>query len=183
MKLIQLLLTALAFAFSPASSSAADPLIGRPAPEWQLTNWLNSAPLALKDLRGQVILIRWWTAPQCEFCRATAPALNEFHADLAAKGLRIIGIYHHKLPTPLDPQQVAERAAEYGFKFPVAVDSGWRTLRRWWLDGHECGFTSVSFLLDRRGVIRHIHPGGQYVKGDADHAVMLAKIQELLAEK
>lgn len=162
---------------------AADPLLGRPAPDWQLTNWLNSAPLALQELRGQVVLVRWWTAPQCEFCRATAPALNEFHADLAKRGLRVIGIYHHKVRTPLDPQQVAERVAGYGFKFPVAVDPGWRTLRRWWLDGHERDFTSVSFLLDRRGVIRHIHPGGQYVKGDADHAALKAKIVELLAEK
>jgi len=143
----------------PAVVSAVDPLIGRPAPEWQLTNWLNSSPLALKDLRGQVVLVRWWTAPQCEFCRVTAPALNEFHADFAAKGLRVIGIYHHKLPTPLEPSHVAGQAAELGFKFPVAVDPGWRTLRRWWLDGHERDFTSVSFLLDRRGVIRHLHVG------------------------
>jgi peroxiredoxin len=104
-------------------------------------------------------------------------------APLTLKGLRVIGIYHHKQPTPMDPQQVAEQAAEFGFKFPVAVDPGWRTLKRWWLDGHERGFTSVSFLLDRRGVIRHIHPGRQYVKGDADHAAMKAKIVELLAEK
>lgn len=183
MKFVRLALTVLAFAICPPNLSAADPLIGQTAPDWQLTNWVNSAPLQLKDLRGQVVLVRWWTAPQCEFCRATAPALNEFHADLARRGLRVIGIYHHKLPTPLEPTQAAERAANYGFKFPVAVDPDWRTLRRWWLDGHDRDFTSVSFLLDRRGVIRHIHPGGQYVKGDADYATLKAKIAELLAEK
>lgn len=182
-KLVCLVLTSLAFAFSPVNSSAADPLIGEPAPDWQLMNWLNSAPLALKELRGQVVLIRWWTAPQCEFCRVTAPALNEFHADYSAKGLRVIGIYHHKVRSPLDPAQVAERAMEYGFKFPVAIDPGWRTLKRWWLDGHDRNFTSASFLLDRRGVIRHIHPGGQYVKGDADYAAMKGKIAELLTEQ
>ncbi len=182
-KFVPSVLLALAFGFCPTSLPAADPLIGQPATEWHLTNWLNSAPLALKDLRGQVVLVRWWTAPQCEFCRATAPALDEFHADLAVKGLRVIGIYHHKLPTPLEPQQVAERAAEFGFKFPVAIDPGWRTLKRWWLDGHNRDFTSVSFLLDRRGVIRHIHAGGQYVKGDPDYAAMKTKIMELLAEK
>lgn len=183
MKLIRLVLIALAFALCPATSPAADPLISQPAPDWQLTNWLNSAPLELKDLRGQVVFVRWWTAPQCEYCRTTAPALNEFHTDFAKQGLRVIGIYHHKIRSPLDPQQVAERAAEYGFKFPVAIDPGWRSLKRWWLDGHDRDFTSVSFLLDRRGVIRHIHPGGQYVKGDADYAAMKAKIAELLAEK
>ena len=184
MKLVRLVLTALIFAACPANLTAVtDPLLGQPAPDWHLTNWLNSAPLALKELRGQVVLVRWWTAPQCEFCRATAPALNEFHTDFAKQGLRVIGLYHHKLRTPLDPQQVAERAAELGFKFPVAIDPDWRTLRRWWLDGHERDFTSVSFLLDRRGVIRHTHPGGQYVKGDAEYAALRAKLTELLAEK
>jgi hypothetical protein len=41
----------------------------------------------------------------------------------------------------------------------------------------------VSFLLDREGRIRHIHPGGQYVKGDADYDAMKRKIEELLAER
>ncbi len=168
---------------SPVRAPAAEPLLGKPAPDWELTHWLNSPPLTLKALRGQVVLVRWWTAPQCEFCRATAPALNEFHADLAAKGLRVIGIYHHKSPTPIDPRQVAAQAAEYGFKFPVAIDPGWRALRRWWLDGQERDFTSVSFLLDRRGIIRHVHPGGQYVKGDAEYAALAAQITELLAEQ
>jgi hypothetical protein len=38
----------------------------------------------------------------------------------------------------------------YQFRFPVAVDADWQTLKRWWLDGHERSWTSVSFLIDRR---------------------------------
>lgn len=41
---------------------------------------------------------------------------------------------------------------------------------------------SVSFLIDRKGVIRHLHSGAN-MKGDKDYAVMKAKIEELLAEK
>jgi hypothetical protein len=37
--------------------------------------------------------------------------------------------------------------------------------------------------MDKRGVIRHIHPGGEYVKGDKDYAAMKTKIDELLTEK
>ncbi len=65
----------------------------------------------------------------------------------------------------------------------MAIDTDWKTLHRWWLDGHSRRWTSVSFLLDRRGVIRHIHPGGQYVKGDKDYEAMRSKIEALLAEK
>ncbi len=78
---------------------------------------------------------------------------------------------------------VKKFAAEYGFKFPVAVDPEMQTLKQWWLDGDRRKWTSVSFLLDRKGVVRHIHPGGMYVKGDADYEAMKAKIVELLAEK
>src|SRR5689334_15268027 len=76
--------------------SAADKLIGKAPPEWQVTNWMNSSALQLKDLRGKVVLVRWWTAPDCPYCRATAPALNEFYAQYHAKGLEVIGFYHHK---------------------------------------------------------------------------------------
>ena len=74
-------------------------------------------------------------------------------------------------------------ARRLGFQFPIAVDPQWRTLESWWLKNRDERWTSVSFLLDRRGVVRHIHPGGQYVKGDADYAAMKATIEELLRER
>jgi hypothetical protein len=56
-------------------------------------------------------------------------------------------------------------------------------LRRWWLNHGEGNWTSVSFLIDRKGVIRHIHSGGEYVKGDKDYAKMKKQIEALLLEK
>ena len=162
---------------------AENSLIGTTAPEWSVTNWINSAPLELKDLRGKVVLVRFWTAPHCPYCKATAPALNEFHKKYFSKGLQVIGIYHHKSDEALQVENVKKAAERFGFKFPVAIDPDWQTLHRWWLDHGKENWTSVSFLIDRRGVIRHIHPGGEYVKGDIDYAVMKNKIEELLADK
>jgi len=54
--------------------------------------------------------------------------------------------------------------------------------RAWWLDGHDRSWTSVTFLLDREGAIRNIHPGGQYLEGDEAHARLEAAIERLLAE-
>ncbi len=164
-------------------STAADKLIGSKAPEWQGTNWLNSPALRLADLRGKVVLVRWWTAPDCQYCRATAPALNEFYEHYHSRGLEVVGFYHHKASEPLELEKVEEYSRQFGFRFPVAIDADWKTLHRWWLDGHSRRWTSVSFLLDRRGMIRHIHPGGQYVKGDKDYEAMRSKIEALLAEK
>lgn len=158
-------------------------LIGKPAPGWNLARWFNSPPLTLASLRGSVVLVRWFMSPGCPLCSATAPSLNGFHAQYAARGLRVIGMYHHKGQEPLDPEDVQGYVEHYGFAFPVAIDADWQTLRRWWLDGHERGYTSVSFLIDRAGIVRHVHLGGEYAPGSADHAQMQQWIESLLAER
>ena len=174
-------LVALAALPALAAAAPAADLLGRRPPEWTVSHWRNGPPVSLAELRGQVVLVRWWTAPHCPYCRATAPALNGLHRHYCDRGLRVLGFYHHKSSSRLDPAQVKAWADELGFEFPVAIDGGWRTLRRWWLDQVSSGWTSVTFLLDRDGVIRHIHPGGQYLEGDPDHAALVAKIEELLA--
>ena len=68
--------------------------------------------------------------------------------------------------------------------FPVAIDRDWITLRKWWLNKNpKARWTSVSFLIDRNGIIRYVHPGGQYVKGDDDYIALKSKIEKLLTEK
>jgi peroxiredoxin len=158
-------------------------LIGTAAPGWSIPEWIGARPLAWGDLRGKVVLVRWFTSAECPYCHATAPALNRFHRDYEKRGLVVVGMYHHKRPEPLTLDAVRGTVREYGFDFPVAVDRDWRTLNRWWLDGHKRDFTSVSFLIDRRGVIRLIHPGGSLEVGKPDFVEMQKKVEQLLAER
>jgi thiol-disulfide isomerase/thioredoxin len=179
------LAAALALALGEAAVAATAPgaeLLGRPAPELTVSHWTNSDPLTLAGLRGKVVLVRWWTAPGCPFCAATAPSLNALHDRYAERGLVVIGLYHHKAAEPLDPDRVARLADAFGFRFPLAIDDGWETLRRWWLDGGERRWTSVSFLLDRDGVVRWVHPGGEYPPGSEDHAELVAAVEALLGD-
>jgi len=157
-------------------------LLGRPAKEWEVENWFNSRPLQLRDLKGKVVLVRFWTAPICPFCSASAPALNEFYEKYHHQGLEVIGFYHHKSSSPLSPKDVRRYAEKFKFQFPIAIDKEWKTLRQWWLDGHQRDWTSITFLIDQTGVTRYIHPGGQYVKGDKEYAGLKTKIEELLNE-
>ena len=48
---------ALLWAFGNAPAS----LVGKQAPEFTNDNWINSEPLRLKDLKGKVVLIEFWT--------------------------------------------------------------------------------------------------------------------------
>jgi peroxiredoxin len=157
-------------------------LIGTPAPAWEASDWIGSPPLTLDGLRGKVVLVRWFMSTDCPYCTATAPALRQLHADYQDRGLVVIGMYHHKQPEPLDIEKVKGWTRDFKFDFPVAVDRDWRTLNRWWLKDGPRDFTSVSFLVDRRGTIRHIHPGGTMALGTADFAAMRAKVEQLLRE-
>ena len=161
-------------------------LIGTTPPEWHAERWMNSEPQTLSSLHGSVVLVRWWTAG-CPYCSATAPALRHFDRTFGPRGLHVIGMYHHKEDTPFDPAVYEETARKYGFTFPVAFDPEWHTLEAW-LHGRDgkavsTGFTSVTFLLDKHGVVRDVHPGGQYVEGDASYAELEGTIERLLAEK
>ena len=157
---------------SPAPAAAAAPaprkiddsltaVIDKPAPNFQVTQWFNSPPLALEDLRGKVVLVRWFMGPSCPFCSGTAPTLRALHERYGEKGLAVIGMYHHKEETPLDPEQVAGWVKHYGYKFPVAIDKDWTTLRKWWLDNARAGHDRPFFRPGhRRDLVGHRAPAG-----------------------
>jgi hypothetical protein len=69
------------------------------------------------------------------------------------------------------------------------VDDDWSALRALWLDRvPDARFTSSSLLIDKRGIVRHVHPGGTFAKEGAgaaarrDYEAMRAAIERLLAE-
>ncbi len=157
-------------------------LIGTQPPEWTFTNWQNSPSLTLAGLKGKVVLVRWWTAPGCPYCAASAEALTEFAGKYRERGLVVIGAYHHKQRTPLTIEHVTAQAQRLGFHFPIAVDRDWKTLRRWWLDKDDRGWTSVTFLLGRDGTIRHLHGGGAFFEGEPGYMALEQAIQSALDE-
>lgn len=155
---------------------AGDDLIGSSALPFRFDRWLNVEPIALENLHGRVVLVRWWT-DTCPFCASSAPALRALHEQYAQRGLTVIGVFHPKAgrDDPLDVARVQRAVEARKFSFPVAIDWNWRqgTLRDWWLEGHERKATSVTFILDKSGVIRFIHPGMEYhdANGSAEHGM------------
>jgi peroxiredoxin len=157
-------------------------LVGTTPPEWTADAWVNSPPLRLADLRGRVVLVRWFMGASCPLCSATAPSLRALSEELGPRGLTVIALYHHRDGTPLDDESHVRAARTLGFAFPVARDPDAKTLRAWWLDGHERAYTSVSFLLDKRGRIRGVHEGGRYAPGEPAFQAIRSGILRLLDE-
>jgi peroxiredoxin len=170
---------------APAEGAA---LVGRPSPDWPPRRWAQGGPLQLAGLRGRVVLLRFFMEAGCPYCSATAPTLNALHEELGPRGLVVVGMYTPKpQPRPVKAGEVEGYAAAYGFRFPVAVDDDWAALRRLWLDRVPgASFTSASLVIDREGVVRHVHPGGVFARdGDgrarADYAALRAAVEAALA--
>ena len=148
----------------PAVVLLAATIVGRPAPDWPELRWVQGGPLSLAKLRGKVVLVRFFTDAQCPFCSATAPALNALDSDFRERGLVVVGFYTPKpAPRATAAEDVRRTVAAYGFRFPVAIDDRWKALRTLWLDrASGAAWTSASLLIDRRGIVRWIHPGGVF---------------------
>ncbi len=170
---------------------AASTIVGSASPEWANERWVQGGPLTLAGLRGKVVLIRFFTDRECPFCSATAPALNELDREFGPQGLVVVGFYTPKpRPRPVSMEEVRSTVESYRFRFPVAIDDDWATLKRLWLDrASGAGWTSASLLIDRRGVVRHVHPGGVFAKDSPDaqarrdYAEMRSAIEKLLKER
>ena len=156
-------------------------LLGQAAPPWTFTRWIG-APLLLEQLRGKVVLLRWWTEG-CHFCAATLPELDLLRRAHADHGLVVIAVFHPKPPHEVSDRHILAVAKKLGFTGAIAVDREWTTLDRYWLAGHpERDWTSVSFLIDREGAIRWVHGGGEYHRSDDPaHARCAVQYHELEA--
>ena len=128
--------------------------------------------------------------PTARSAGARRPTLNEFQREFGPRGLVVVGMYTPKpRPRPVTTEEVRGYVESYGFRFPVAVDDDWGTLRKLWLNRvPEASYTSASLLIDRSGVVRHVQKGGLYAKdaaspeARADYEAMRSAILKLLAE-
>jgi thiol-disulfide isomerase/thioredoxin len=147
-------------------------LVGTQAKEWTVgPEWANSKPLRLSDLRGRVVMVRFWT-DRCHFCAASLPAMQKLADEFRKKPVTFVGIYHSKPRGSERPWSVAvARAKELGVRFPVAYDHMWKTVRAWWLEGGGRRATSSSFVIGADGRIVFVHPGPMFCPGeDCDDA-------------
>lgn len=179
---------------STMDRTAGNDLIGVKAPPFEFDGWLNSEPLTLENLKGHVVLVRWFT-DTCPFCASSTPALRQLYDEYTNKGLKMIGVFHPKAgrDDPLDIERVERVVEARDFKFPIAIDWDWRigTLKDWWLTGPKRPGTSVTFIIDKSGIIQFIHPGMEYHEdnGSALHTMCASDmgrirdaIERLIAE-
>jgi len=142
-----------------------------PAPEFATGDWINSEPLQLKNLRGRVVLIDFWTFG-CYNCRNTLPFIKGWHDRYSDKGLTVVGVHSPEFDYEKKVENLRREVASLEIHYPVVSDNDYKT----W-DAYNVAAWPTVFLLDKQGRIRWRHVG----EGHYDEAERL--IQQLLAEK
>jgi thiol-disulfide isomerase/thioredoxin len=105
---------------------AGDVLIGKPAPEFPRTQWLNSAPLALADLKGKVVVLDFFSE-WCGPCRNDLPTLADLHKDAKNSGLMVIGIH----TAGSEQMKIDALIKQYELNYPICIDAADQTNSAW----------------------------------------------------
>jgi thiol-disulfide isomerase/thioredoxin len=144
----------------PVVRSAAQAARGASAPEFAgIEGWLNSAePLTIAGLGGKVVLVDFWTY-SCINCRRTVPYLNRWQAEYGPHGLQVVGIHTPEFGFERARHNVEDAVREFGIRYPVGQDNGFRTWRAW-----NNRAWPAFYLLDRDGRIVLLREGEGYAR-------------------
>ncbi len=156
-------------------------MLGETAPE--LTNidqWFPGKPRTLQELRGKVVLLDFW-ATWCGPCFDAFPALAEWHRDLTADGLVILGVTRYygqgggsELDVPNEILFLKNFKAKYDLPYDFVVAKEQTSQHAYAATG-----LPTAVLIDRKGVIRYIESGTNPSRIEEMRAMVL----KLLAEK
>ena len=119
--------------------------------------WINSAPLQLKDLKGKVVLIDFWTY-SCINCVRTLPYLKGWYNKYHDKGLVIIGVHTPEFDFEKDINNVKNAVTQYNIQYPVLLDSKFTTWQNF-----KNRYWPAHYLIDKNGYVVYTHFGeGDY---------------------
>ncbi|MCY4086167.1 MAG: cytochrome c biogenesis protein DipZ [Actinomycetia bacterium] len=141
-----------------------------PAPEFTgLEGWINSGPFTLEGLRGNVVLIDFWTY-SCVNCIRTLPHLKRWHDRYADEGLVIVGVHTPEFAFERERDNVEEAVEGFEIAYPVALDPDFGTWRAW---GNR--YWPAKYFIDRDGNVRFAHFGeGHYEESELVIRALLA---------
>ncbi|MDQ3807823.1 MAG: redoxin domain-containing protein [Thermoproteota archaeon] len=126
-----------------------------PAPEFKgITDWANSQPLSIKDLKGKVVLIDCWTYT-CIFCLRTIPIMSLLQRKYAKYGLQVVQAHSAEYEFATDHANIRRALSQYNVTdIPVAFDINNKT---WEAYGNM--YWPKHVFVDHNGLIRYEHAG------------------------
>lgn len=158
---------------TPASVAAAPPPAGTaastdpnglfnadtPAPDFApTTQWLNTTkPLSLQDLKGEVVLVDFWTYT-CINCIRTLPHITSWYDKYKSQGFVVIGVHTPEFAFEQNTDNVKHAITQDNIHYPVVQDNDYAT----W-NNYQNNYWPAEYLIDANGIIRRTDFGeGQY---------------------
>lgn len=146
-----------------------------PAPELTgITNWINTPddkPLTLKDLKGKVVLVDFWTYT-CINCIRTLPHVTAWYDKYNKDGFVTIGIHTPEFEFEKSTNNVEAAIKQFNIHYPVAQDNNYAT----WT-AFQNQYWPAEYLIDKNGNVRRTH------FGEGEYEEMEEAIRILLKEK
>ncbi|MEO8661274.1 MAG: thioredoxin family protein [Bryobacteraceae bacterium] len=125
------------------------------------TEWLNSAPLRSKSLRGKVVLVNFWTY-SCINSLRELPYMKAWARKYKESGLVVVGVHAPEFGFEKDPANVKEAVSDLKIEYPIPIDSShsiWQAFRN--------EYWPADYFIDVKGRIRYHHFGeGEYEKSE-----------------
>jgi cytochrome c biogenesis protein CcmG, thiol:disulfide interchange protein DsbE len=118
--------------------------------------------------QGHVRVVDFW-ATWCEPCKEALPALDALAKDLAPRGLAVYGVSIDE-----DREQLSRFLAERPVGFTVLWDRGAVRVSR-----YHVTYMPITLLIDRAGVIRHVHQGWEAGRAELERR----EVEALLSER
>ena len=125
-----------------------------PAPDFSgISAWLNSPPLSMKELKGKVVLVDFWTY-SCINCVRTLPYITSWDQKYRKDGLVIVGVHSPEFEFEKKMDNVKAAILKYGIHYPVALDND---LSTWGNFNNE--YWPAHYLINREGRVVYTHFG------------------------
>jgi thiol-disulfide isomerase/thioredoxin len=125
------------------------------------TEWINSGPLAPADLRGNVVVVDFWTLTCINWLR-TEPYIRAWSRAYRGDGLIVIGVHTPEFSFEHEIDRVRDATKERGIDYPVAVDNDYEVWTAF--DNH---YWPALYFADAEGIIRDHHFGeGRYEESE-----------------
>lgn len=147
------ILAATLFGVAAHTACAADE--GQPAPAFSARSLTGGGNVALGNYKGKVVYLDFW-ASWCAPCQTSLPALEALRKEFPADQFQVIAVNVDQ-----DPEKARKLLEKLKIGYPSATDPEGRLPETFGLKTMP-----TSYLIDRDGVIRRVHPG--FRAGDVD---------------
>ena len=137
-----------------SASGASHPLLGGPAPAFELPEVSGGGKQSLSAHGGKVVIVDFW-ATWCEPCRQSFPAYQKLLGELGP-GVVVVGVSQDD-----DAKGIPAFVSDTGVKFPIVWDDGKSVAK-----AYDPPTMPTAFVIDKSGIVRFVHVG--YRAGDED---------------